>query len=81
MFPEDKLVKQSIELVGINHSQLMEQERIEKLREKERECKQMNVITEEVKFIKEQKAATSKHLIKREKELEKLIELKQARSK
>lgn len=24
MFPEDKLVKQSIELVGINHAQLME---------------------------------------------------------
>jgi hypothetical protein len=59
----------------------MEQERIEKLREKERERRQMSVITEEVKFIKKKKVATSKHLIKREKELEKLIELKQARSK
>lgn len=39
------------------------------------------MIRDEVKFIKEQKVATSKHLTKREKELEKLIELKQARSK
>lgn len=59
----------------------MEQERIEKIREKERQQKQMSMITEEVKFIKQQAVSTSKHLTKREKELEKLIELKQARSK
>ena len=59
----------------------MEQERIEKLREQQRERKQMEVIKQEVKFIKEQEKATSKHLVKREKELEKLIELKQALSK
>ena len=81
VFSEEKLVKEGVELMQVNQSQLIEQERNNKLKEEKRIKDEKRQIKEEKEFIEKQQPHMSKELIERKTEIHDLLMRKQERSK
>ena len=73
VYSEEKLVKEGVELMQVNQSQLIEQERNNKLKEEQRVKDEKRQIKEEKEFIEKQQPHMRKELIERKTEIHDLL--------
>lgn len=81
VYSEEKLVKEGVELMQVNQSQLIEQEKNNKVKEEQRIKNEKLQLKEEKQFIEKQQPLMSKELVERKTEIHDLLMRKQERSK
>lgn len=81
IYPEDKVVKEAVEVVAVSKEELIEQQKQQKREKEAKEKRDLAIIQQEKIFIKKKRDQTKVDLLKREVELEDLIRRKQERSK
>ena len=75
-FPDERVNKDNIELVTVDHRELLKKEKEETLRQRKKVKDDKALVKSEAKFINKSAKETSKHLKKREKELERMLDRK-----